>query len=98
MLETDKSDLGNPDQQFTPTFNFDGLNRLKSTVDNIGNTNQVFYDSRSNRVSTVDAKGNRIEYRYDGLNRLLDTDRFMTATGDGTGVVEDHIVTWQYLG
>lgn len=94
--EVDKSDLGNPDQEFTTTLEFDELDRLIATIDNIGNTNRSLYDSRANRTSTIDALGNRVEYRHDGLNRLLETDRFMTDTGDGNGNVIDHIVTRQY--
>ena len=71
--ETDKSDLGNPNQSFTTTTVYDGLDRVISVSDNMTNTVQSGYDSRNNRVLLTDARGNRIRYTYDGLNRLLQT-------------------------
>lgn len=96
IRDKEMSDLGNTDQEFTTTFEYDGLNRLITTIDNIWNKNRSFYDSRSNKTSTVDANGNRIQYLYDGLNRLLAIDRFMTDNGEETGAVVDHIITRQY--
>ncbi len=95
MLETDKSDLGNPDQQFSTTYGYDGLNRRFQTIDNIGNTNRIVYDSRSNKAKSIDAKGNVIDYVFDGLNRLTETIRIMTDTGHGTGNIIGQIVTRQ---
>ena len=93
--EVEKSDIGNPEEMFVTTYGYDGLDRLTQTTDNVGNTNRSFYDSRNDRVRTVDAKGNVVRYVYDGLNRLTDTIRQMTDTGDGSGNVIGSITTRQ---
>lgn len=80
-VEVDKSDLGNPDQTFTTTFTYDGLDRRTTVVDNVGNTHQYSYDSRGTRLVHTDARGNATRYEYDGLNRLIRTVRDMD--GDG---------------
>ncbi|HKQ50400.1 MAG TPA: DUF6531 domain-containing protein [Phycisphaerae bacterium] len=77
MVETDKSDLGNPNETFTTTYAYDLLDRLTSTTDNVGNTHQYVYNSRNNRVRTIDARGNHTRYEYDGLNRPGQTARDM---------------------
>jgi len=79
--EVDKSDLGSPDQHFATVFAYDNLDRLIRTTDNVGSVNRSFYDSRNNRVRTVDALDHEIRYVYDGLDRLLRTIRDMN--GDG---------------
>ena len=48
--ETEKSDLGAPDEVFVTTFAYDGLDRQVSVTDNVGNINQYSYDSRDNRT------------------------------------------------
>ena len=55
MTSVEKSDLGNPDQAFDSTHAFDNLDRLTTTVDNVGNTSAYAYDSRSNRVHDLDS-------------------------------------------
>ena len=94
-IETEKSDLGNPDEAFTTTYAYDNLDRLIQTVDNVGNANSFGYDSRDNRTLHTDALGNITRYVYDGLNRLTDTMRELTNTGDGLGAVVDTITTTQ---
>lgn len=81
IIETDKSDLGNPDQVFTTRFEYDNLNRQIATIDNIGNTNRSYYDSRGNQTRTLDALDHEVLYQYDGLNRLIRTIRDMDGSG-----------------
>lgn len=95
VVEVEKSDLGGPDELFTTTFAYDGLDRLVQRVDNVGNTMTYRYDGRHNRTSEVDAKGNVVRYAYDGLNRLVRTTYLLTSTGDGSGPVTGQIVTRQ---
>jgi len=77
----DKSDLGDPNEAFVTTYEYDNLNRLVKTVDNAGNTTEYTYDSRGNRTTVIDAKGTVTRYEYDGLNRLTQTVRDMDADG-----------------
>jgi len=93
--EVEKSDLGDPDELFTTRFDYDNLNRLIATVDNVNTANRYLYDSRNNRTLTVDGRGNVVRYTFDGLNRLTDTIREMTDTGDGSGNVVGTITTRQ---
>nr|MDJ0837691.1 RHS repeat-associated core domain-containing protein [Acidobacteriota bacterium] len=93
--ELEKSDLGSPDQHFATTFGYDGLNRLASTTDNIGNVNRRGYDSRDNLTLQIDARGNVIRHEYDGLNRQIRTIRQMTDSGDGSGNLTGTITTSQ---
>ena len=100
--ETDKSDLGSPDEIFVSTFEYDGLDRLSKSADNVSNTLEYTYDSRGNLVELQDAirpaptdPGNRTEYVYDGINRLNSTIRYLTADGTGTGAPSGQITTQQ---
>lgn len=95
VTQTEKSDLGAPDEMFATTFIYDGLDRLTSTIDNIGNTNASAYDSRGNRMRTVDALGNVVTSTFDGRSRLTATTRILTDTGDGSGNPIGNITTRQ---
>lgn len=95
VTELEKSDLGNPDETFTTLYNYDALDRIIRSTDNVGNLDQQAYDSRDNLTSTIDARGNRVRYRYDGLNRLIATEHDLTTTGDGAGTVTGVIQTMQ---
>lgn len=95
VTEVEKSDLGDPDEVFTTWFEYDNLNRLTATVDNVSTTNRFAYDSRGNRTLHINGRGNAIRHTYDGLSRPLDIIRFMTATGEGTGAVTGTITTRQ---
>ena len=88
---TDKSDTAAPDQVFTMTYVYDGLDRLSTSTDNVGNARTYMYDSRSNRVRYVDPRNNLTQYQYDGLNRLLRSGRDMNANGSGFNVGTDII-------
>lgn len=95
VTEVEKSDLGTPDETFVTTYAFDGIDRLVSMTDNVGNVTQYEYDSRNNRSRTIDAKGNVVRYVYDGINRLTQTIRELRNTGDGTGTLVGNISTTQ---
>jgi RHS repeat-associated protein len=83
--ETDKSDLGNPDQTFATTNTYDNLDRLIRRQDNVGNAERFAYESRNNKVRVTDARGNVMVYAFDGLNRHVQSARTLTSTGDGLG-------------
>lgn len=84
ITETEKSYLDTePDEVFTTTFQFDGLDRQVSQTDNVGNETKSRFDSRNNLGKTTDARGNVTRFEYDGLNRKLRARRIMTE--DGTG-------------
>lgn len=95
MIETEKPDLGGPDEVFTTTYGYDQLNRFISTTDNIGNLSRSGYDSRNNRTITIDANTNVVRYVFDGVNRLSATIREMTASGAGGSPVVGTITTRQ---
>lgn len=80
MVETELSDLS-PPQVFTTSYSYDTLDRRVATGDNGGNTTSAAYDSRDNNTVAIDARGNSTTYSYDGLNRLIQTTRFLTADG-----------------
>jgi RHS repeat-associated protein len=54
---------------FVTVNEYDELNRLTKTTDNLGNTTQNWYDSRGNVVKIKDPLGNIIRYEYDILGR-----------------------------
>jgi len=56
-----------------------------SVTNNDGQVSRREYDARNNLVRSIDARGNVSVLTYDGLNRLVHTDRLLTTTGDGTG-------------
>ncbi|MHC4414366.1 MAG: RHS repeat domain-containing protein [Planctomycetota bacterium] len=86
MIELEKSDLADPDEEFTTTYTYDGLDRLIATTDNAGNTNRHQYDSRDNQTVTRDALDHETRYVYDGINRLIRTVRDLDDDGaDGDG-------------
>lgn len=95
VQQVEKSDLGGPDEVFNHTFAYDGLNRLTRSTDNVGNTTVNRYDSRQNRTTQIDARGNIMRYQFDGLNRLEQVTHVMTDTGDGGGAIVDQITTRQ---
>jgi len=102
VTEVEKSDLGNPDETFVTISEYDNLDRLIKTTDNVGNINEFGYDSRNNRTLHSDAlrtapnlPGNITKMAYDGLNRLIRTVRYLTNDGTGSGAVVDSIVTTQ---
>jgi RHS repeat-associated protein len=88
--ERERSDLGGPDEIFATTSVYDGLDRLVSTADNVGNTTQYDYDSRGNRTVETDAENAERRNLYDGINRLVSTIHDLDgdgADGDGDDIV-----------
>jgi RHS repeat-associated protein len=85
-LDTEKPDLGGPDELFTTSLNYDGIDRWVEVVDNVGNTRSRAYDSRGNRTLHTDALSNRVRFDYDGVNRPIATIRDLDQDGpDGDG-------------
>ena len=95
VTEVEKPDLGGPNEVFTTQFQYDNLNRLTATIDNVYTTNRFAWDSRNNRTLHINGRGNTVRSTYDGLNRPLDTIRYLTDTGVGSGSVVDTIITRQ---
>ena len=87
VTETDLSDLRNPTEVFVSTISRDGLDRVIATTDNIGNTMQYGYDSRSNRTQIIDALLNETRRMVDGLSRRVMTIRDMD--GDGADSLDE---------
>jgi len=96
VTATDKSDLGNPQQVFVVTRTFDGLDRPLTSADNVGNTAQYAYDSRSNLVLHTDARNIQTRYAYDGLSRPLNSARDMDNDGASAADPQDIVLsrTW----
>ncbi len=80
-LSSEYSDLSNPAEFFYTTMEYDNLDRLIQTMDNIGNHDDFAYDSRNNQVKTTDALEHQVAYEYDGLDRPTRTVHDMD--GDG---------------
>ncbi len=55
-------------------MSYDGLMRKTSTDDPDRGLTSLRYDEASNLIETTDAKGRKITYTYDGVNRLLTED------------------------
>ncbi|WP_048751296.1 RHS repeat-associated core domain-containing protein, partial [Crocosphaera watsonii] len=55
----------------TKTYNEQGL--VSSLLDAEGNLTQYEYDANGNQTAIIDALGQRIEYRYDEKNQLIET-------------------------
>ncbi len=92
ITEVEKSDLepaDSPGETFVTVNEYDALDRMMTSKDNLLNTNRSFYDSRNNRARTADALNHEIRYIYDGLNRLLGTIRDMDDNGADPAAVTD---------
>jgi len=61
----EKSDLGLPDEQFTQTYDYDGLNRITLKGDSFGNTRFYDYDSRDLVTEEKDPLGNQTLFIFD---------------------------------
>ncbi len=98
------TDLGTPVETYVTLNEYDGLDRLKKTTDPAGSVREFLYDSRDNLVKTSDGvrggnhpggPGNTVLMDYDGLDRLVKTDRIITANGRGDTGEVDRITTLQ---
>ena len=90
ITEIDYSDLGEPNETFVTTYQYDNLDRLILVVDN--NTTQYGYDSRSDLTRVTDALNNETRYEYDGLSRSTSTTYDMNGDVDGQDFLKWH--TW----
>jgi YD repeat-containing protein len=96
-VEVDISDSGQPAQTFTTVFSYDGIDRLFQIIDNLGYTTMYEFDSRNDPTVYTDARGNLHRFGYDGLDRLLFTEHYLTSTGVGSGTVTSTVLlqkTW----
>lgn len=86
VTSIEKSDLGNPDQEFTTTRIYDNLDRLIESIDNVGNGTTFDYDSHCVLREAISAANFDTTYTYDGIDRLLSMTRDMDGDGaDGDG-------------
>jgi len=72
---TNKSDVSPGDQVFVIQYQYDSLNRLSQSVDNVGNTHLYAYDSRGHCVSHLNPRENETVLAYDGLGRCVASTR-----------------------
>jgi RHS repeat-associated protein len=94
MTELEKSDLGGPDEIYSSTYTYDGLDRRIRTDDNIGVIiEEQRFDSRDNLTLYIDADGYENRYSYDGLVRRLEYIR--DGDGDGADGDGDDVVVLQ---
>jgi RHS repeat-associated protein len=98
----EKSSRNSPDLEFVMQYTYDALDRLIQVRDSGGNITDFGYDSRNNRTFALDPArggptlpGNRTEFVYDGLSRLVRTIRTMTSDGTGAGSAVERIETSQ---
>lgn len=56
---------------FVTVNEYDALNRLTKTIDNLANVEQIWYDSRGNIVKVEDSIGNISKYDYDVFSRKI---------------------------
>jgi RHS repeat-associated protein len=103
VVQTEIAGLGGPDQQFSTTYEYDGLGRVTRRADSSGNTTDMAYDSRNNltlltdalRVPSPGGAGNKTTSTYDGLNRQLSSTLTLTSNGQGNGVPSGNITVTQ---
>ena len=58
----------------TTTYTYDAFGNLTQSQAPLGRTTSSTYDSNGNKLSDTDARGNTTSYKYDNLNRLIETD------------------------
>ena len=75
-LRSDLSDLTPAPQEFSTTYEYDALNRLVRSIDNVGNTNRYAYDSRGLLVSQINPRENETFSVFDGLGRCTTTTNY----------------------
>ena len=96
VQETDLSDQGLMSPQVYSTFEYDDqLDRPIKKVDNAGNVERAYYDSRNNRLLEVDARTNATRFYFDGLDRQVQIARNLSGNGlfpDSSNIVTS--VVW----
>ncbi len=80
MTQTDVASSGSGVEIYEVLYEYDALDRRVATTDGVGNRTVTKYDSRSNPVEKLDARGNTDTYTYDSLSRL-------TSTSMGNGII-----------
>ncbi len=102
VTERDLPDSGGEAEVYVERFDFDHLNRVIRSIDSIGNTSELGYDSRNNLTYRSDANrvtpnqpGNIVRNEFDGLRRHIATVYELTADGQGgtpTGTIRTETV------
>ena len=89
MIETERSPEGLVSPEvFETRFEYDSLDRLIATIDNMGNRTSLAYDSRNNVVGQTDPMGNLTVSVFDGQNRKLEEHRLLSVGGAGGDTLE----------
>jgi YD repeat-containing protein len=81
LTVVDESDLGEPNETYVTSYEYDGLDRLIKVIDNNNNTTDFAYDSRSNCTLVTDALNNQTRREFDGIGRLIQIIRDMDKDG-----------------
>ena len=88
-VKVTETDLGVGDpvitETFETTYEYDSLDRMVASVDNLGNRQTYAYDSRNNIISRADRMGNITTRVFDGIDRLLEEDFELRLGGVGAG-------------
>jgi len=88
-IEREKSTLNYSNiENFTSNFEYDALNRITLSKDNLGFTTQKFYDSLDNVIKTIDEEENITNYYYDALKRRTKIEVLLTTDGKGTTPID----------
>ncbi len=98
--ETEISSDSSVEEVFVTQFTFDPLNRKTRMVDPAGQVTDYGYDSRHNLSYTADGRrisedqpGNTVVTLFDGVNRPMQVERFLTESGMGGSNSIGSIVT-----
>jgi RHS repeat-associated protein len=98
------TDLASPPNTYLSVLVHDPVNRLAKLTDPAGDVTEYFHDSRGNLVRTSDAlrgagqptgPGNIVRQDFDGLNRLVRTEKVLTSNGRGDSAQIGLITTLQ---
>jgi YD repeat-containing protein len=73
------------EEAFTTFYEYDGLDRLISVTDSLGNAVCYEHDSRDPVVLKADPLGNVIRYEYDAYGRIITETAETTDDGTGSG-------------
>lgn len=88
--------IGSNGEQFVTSQRFDALNRLVESTDPGGQSTLFEYDSRDNLVRQIDELGNHVEYRHDGINRVLNHTVYLKLGGIGASAADyDELIRYE---
>jgi YD repeat-containing protein len=59
-------------------YRYDGLGRLRVTIDPLGQRDYLYYDQVGRKIGEIDSDGSVTEYRYDGNGNLASTTQYVT--------------------